>query len=314
MKFTFLLPAYKSDYLRNALKSILKQSFSDFGVIVSDDCSPEDLRSIVNECHDTRVVYRRNSENIGAQNLVTHWNSLLQLAQSEYTILASDDDFYAPSFLSEVNALTLRYTNVNVFRGRCNRINSKDEITSEDDLYEEYLSQLKFSWSVFNTNYIGCIANFVFKTRVLKEIGGFVNFPYAWFSDTATAIKLAMNGICNTSEIVFNFRLSNINISSTTRNKVMECGKMEATLLFDEWMASLIDTFTENDSLLEKNYLSQLINSYKKVIYSHTGDYSWAFSTKKLFDVYSRLKHIKYFNKKTFFKSYILAVLYRRIN
>ena len=45
MKYTFLLPAYK--------------------VIISDDCSPEDLRSICEPyLADPRFTYRRNAENL----------------------------------------------------------------------------------------------------------------------------------------------------------------------------------------------------------------------------------------------------------
>ena len=139
-------------------------------------------------------------------------------------------------------------------------------------------------------------------------------FPFAWFSDAATVIHLAEKGIGNTAAKVFNFRLSGINISSTAQNKEMERGKMEATILFDQWMTSMIDSLSEQSSVLYKNYLTQLTSSYKKVIYSHTGDYSWAFSLKEFAKIYSRLKKNKFFNKKSFFKSYILSVLYRKIH
>lgn len=314
MKYTFLLPAYKTKYLRKALSSILNQSYTDFTILVSDDCSPEDIKSIVDEFDDSRISYSRNEQNIGAKNLVNHWNDLVSLAQSEYIILASDDDLYDKNFLEDIDNLTKKYPDANIFRGRCNRVDHNDEIIFEDDLYEEYLNQLKFAWSIFNTNYIGCIANYVIKTQPIKDIGGFVYFPFAWFSDAATVIQLAEKGIGNTTAKVFNFRLSGINISSTAQNKEMERGKMEATILFDQWMTSMIDSLSEQSSLLYKNYLAQLTSSYKKVIYSHTGDYSWAFSLKEITHIYSRLKKNKFFNKKSFFKSYILSVLYRKIH
>lgn len=52
-KYTFLLPAFKPDFLEVALKSIKSQTYSDFKVLVSDDCSPHDLKSIYNKvCGD----------------------------------------------------------------------------------------------------------------------------------------------------------------------------------------------------------------------------------------------------------------------
>ena len=53
IKYTFLLPAYKPNFLEEALRSIKDQTYSDFKVLVSDDCSPHDLKSIYNKvCGD----------------------------------------------------------------------------------------------------------------------------------------------------------------------------------------------------------------------------------------------------------------------
>ena len=46
VKYTFLLPAFKPDFLEVALRSIKLQTLKDFKVLVSDDCSPHDLKSI----------------------------------------------------------------------------------------------------------------------------------------------------------------------------------------------------------------------------------------------------------------------------
>ena len=53
VKYTFLLPAYKPDFFEEALRRIKDQTYSDFTVLVSDDCSPHDLKSIYNKvCGD----------------------------------------------------------------------------------------------------------------------------------------------------------------------------------------------------------------------------------------------------------------------
>ena len=67
VKYTFLLPAYKPDFFREALDSIKCQQYTDFKVIVSDDCSPYDLKSIYDDVcsQDTRFQLRRNLVNMG---------------------------------------------------------------------------------------------------------------------------------------------------------------------------------------------------------------------------------------------------------
>ena len=71
-KYTFLLPAYKATYFEDALLSIKNQTYKDFKVLVSDDCSPEDLEPIFNRTvgDDPRFTFRRNAENMGSKSLV----------------------------------------------------------------------------------------------------------------------------------------------------------------------------------------------------------------------------------------------------
>ena len=99
MKFSFVLPAYKATYLQQAMQSILSQTYSDFELIVVDDCSSEDIEGIVSGFKDERISYFRNEKNIGGHDLVGQWNKCLSYAEGEYVILATDDDLYAPEFL-----------------------------------------------------------------------------------------------------------------------------------------------------------------------------------------------------------------------
>ena len=72
-KYTFLLPAFKPDFLEVVLRSIKSQTYLDFKVSVSDDCSPHDLKSIYNKVcgDDARFSYRRNEVNMGNNSLVS---------------------------------------------------------------------------------------------------------------------------------------------------------------------------------------------------------------------------------------------------
>ena len=79
VKYTFLVPSYKASFLEEALLSIKNQTFRDFKVLVSDDCSPENLKPIYDKVcgDDSRFSFRRNEENMGGKSLVSHWNLLV---------------------------------------------------------------------------------------------------------------------------------------------------------------------------------------------------------------------------------------------
>lgn len=216
MKYTFLLPAFKGRFLDEMLRSIQGQTYTDFKVIISNDCSPEDLYSICKPyLSDPRFTYRRNEENMGSKSLVSHWNLLVDMCDTEFLILASDDDVYEPQFLEEIDQLTVKYPEVDLFRARVNVIDSDGDITEKDFFLEENLTQLDFLYFYFHKSILKCISNYAFRTSSLKTKGGFYDLPLAWGSDDVTVSILSENGVCNTPSFCFSFRISGLNITSS---------------------------------------------------------------------------------------------------
>ena len=70
-RYTFLVPAYKIEYFEAALRSMVGQSYRNFKIIVSDDCSPMPLHSVFEKVQadynlkEEQLVYRRTNLNIG---------------------------------------------------------------------------------------------------------------------------------------------------------------------------------------------------------------------------------------------------------
>lgn len=232
MKYTFLLPAYKATFFEEALGSILAQSYRDFNVIVSDDCSPEDLKSVVNKFNDPRVSYRRNEHNIGAEYLVNHWNMLLELTDAEYIIMASDDDVYDSGYLKEMDRLVSLYPDIDVLRPKLRLIdNEGKEFWKEKPVLEEDIVSRKGLASLIATEkFLSGIPQFVFKRKALVSLGGFVYFPYAWCSDDATVAALSPNGLVISKQTLFSFRFSGMSISTRkVTSKAEWSGKFYAT-------------------------------------------------------------------------------------
>ena len=104
-KYSFILSAYKADFLKEAIKSILSQTYRDFELIIVNDASPYDLYSIVASFRDDRITYYKNKSNEGGKSLVNQWNKCIEYAKGTYTIMASDDDLYDSKFLENVDVL-----------------------------------------------------------------------------------------------------------------------------------------------------------------------------------------------------------------
>lgn len=314
-KYILLLPAYKPNYLMAALKSIFAQTYNDFKVIVSDDCSPYNLHGIVapfiEKYGDGKITYRRNEKNIGGENLVDHWNLLVDQCDSEYLIMASDDDMYTPRFLEIVDDLSKKYPQVDVIRTRIQLINEKDEVSTKEDIFEEYQTGLEATFSIFCGRYLGCIGNYVFRTKALKSRGGFVNLPYAWFSDLLTVVSVLENGQANSHDILFSFRLSGINISDTSKNRAVDRGKLKATIGYDKYMSYVVSKWTAPKNLYERTMQQGIISAFKHRAYSQAGDYSWATPICQWRKIYNSMKAQPYFSKGSFLKYFGESVFNR---
>ena len=86
-----------------AIDSVLAQTFSDFELIVVDDCSTDDTADVVGRVSDERVSLIRHVENIG---LAEARNSGIRYAQGRFVSFLDDDDELLPDkLLAQYTAL-----------------------------------------------------------------------------------------------------------------------------------------------------------------------------------------------------------------
>lgn len=266
-KYTFLLPAYKARFFEEALLSIKNQTYRDFKVIVSDDCSPEELKPIYDKVcgDDPRFTFRRNEENMGSKSLVSHWNLLVDICDTEWFIMAGDDDVYDPTFLDEMNRLSEKYPNVDLLHARARVIDADGEVTKKDALYYEYVCQLDYLEQLDFYKHVECMGNNILRTIALKDKGGFVNLPLAWGSDMATCNMMSINGVANSGEILFGFRMSGLNISSQSiENKKITRQKFSACCLYDDFMIDLLKRIKFEGTIENKMTYNRVVKQHRQ--------------------------------------------------
>ena len=214
-KYSFVLPAYKSQFLKESIDSILAQSYKDFELIIVDDASPDDIGGVVSLYDDARIRYYRNEENIGGTNLVAQWNHSIEYANGDWIILATDDDIYENAFLETADKLLGKYPDVDIFRGRISSFNSSspETIRYAEVCMPEFACFEEFAYFRFH-GLSGGVPQYVFRRKALMSIGGFVEIPKAWGSDDLTALLLVRKGIACSGEYLVRFRFSGQNISS----------------------------------------------------------------------------------------------------
>lgn len=212
--FSFVMPAYKAEFLSKAINSILKQDYKNFEVIIVNDASPKNLEDIVKGFHDERILYKENTKNIGGKDLVKNWNLCISLAHNDYIILATDDDIFENDFLLNATKLIEKYPEADIIRSGVKKIDENENVIDFEFPLKEFLTAQEFMMCYAKGGIISCVSNYIIKKTALDKNDGFISFPRAHFSDDATALALSQNGVACMPTNSFNFRVSNINLSN----------------------------------------------------------------------------------------------------
>jgi len=124
------LPTYnRSALLREAMQSVLSQTFEDWELIVSDNASTDDTEQTVRAFADSRIRYSRQPQNRGQ---VPNYNHCLSLARGEYITIFSDDDLMLSENLASKVAVLDRHPNVGLVYSKYHVIDATGEITMAD--------------------------------------------------------------------------------------------------------------------------------------------------------------------------------------
>ncbi len=114
---SFCMSTFKRPvFLKEQLEIILKQSYRDFEVVISDndpDCSAE---KIIKEIGDPRLKYSPNNENLG---MIKSFNNSIEKSKGCYIVMITDDDPVVPEMLETLRMLENKYPGYGMYLGGC---------------------------------------------------------------------------------------------------------------------------------------------------------------------------------------------------
>ena len=114
--FSIVIPTYnRSDLVQGAVRSVLGQTFDDFEVVVSDNCSQDDTREVIEGFQDPRVRYVRTPSHgvIGDS-----WEFARSQARGTLIMMLSDDDAMLPNALAHFAESTIATRRFPVLQSR----------------------------------------------------------------------------------------------------------------------------------------------------------------------------------------------------
>lgn len=98
-KVSVIMPSYNTaDYIANSIKSVLNQTYTDFELIIVDDCSTDSTESVVKSFSDDRIKFLKNERNSGA---ALSRNRALKMASGKWIAFLDSDDLWEKTKLEE---------------------------------------------------------------------------------------------------------------------------------------------------------------------------------------------------------------------
>ncbi|WNC85999.1 glycosyltransferase family 2 protein [Thermosynechococcus sp. QKsg1] len=104
-KVSIGMPVYNgAKFIREALDSLLAQTFTDFELIISDNASTDETEAICREyaAKDKRIRYVRQAQNLGA---MANFKYVLDEARGEYFMWAAHDDLWESDYLMNATSI-----------------------------------------------------------------------------------------------------------------------------------------------------------------------------------------------------------------
>jgi glycosyltransferase involved in cell wall biosynthesis len=137
-RVTAIVPNYNhARFLRQRIDSILGQSYQNVEILLLDDCSSDDSRSVIAEyCvrFPGKVRAILNEENSG--NVFRQWRKGVEAADGDLVWICESDDFCEPDFLAAIIP-HFRDRSVNIAFGRIQFANQEGDLQPGLDNYRD---------------------------------------------------------------------------------------------------------------------------------------------------------------------------------
>jgi len=256
MKVSYIIPTYnRLEYLNEAINSCFKQNYNNFEIIVSDNSDNDLVKKLTDEFSDERIIYCRNSVNIGA---VANWKKAIELSSGDICIILSDDDYFIDDQYTK-NALEyFKDSSINLVICDCVLGKEKDVPTFLDLPLK--INGREFIENFWTKNYfIPVISNF-FRKSALESFEYFQDSDIL-YSDIELWLKMMIFGnvgYYNKPAVYYRFHKTNIVTN-------MNCEKLIKNSKFINNVVSYLPK--KDGEVIKKhlflNYLHFILNIYK---------------------------------------------------
>lgn len=123
--FSVIIPLYnKENYVENTLKSILKQTFTDYEIVLINDCSTDTSVTKVAPYLSNKIKIIHHNINKG---LSASRNTGIKSANAHYLAFLDADDLWKSNYLEKIHSLIINFPEASLFATNYEEIFEKEK-------------------------------------------------------------------------------------------------------------------------------------------------------------------------------------------
>lgn len=234
-----LMPVFnREDFVKQAINSILQQTYKNIELIVCDDCSTDNTRSVIQATHDPRLKLICNERNMGISYTR---NRLLKNCNGEFIGLLDSDDLALPDRIERQVGYLFKHREVSLVGGACVVIDKDGRQLKQEIKYETDPEDIRCAL-LFRNCFVQ--STILFKRSILKDF--FYNEGLTHAEDYELWGRLSLRyKLVNLNSVVGLYRVhSNNNDSLVKEQSIFEINKMLSSNLIRHYFG-IIPTHKE---------------------------------------------------------------------
>jgi glycosyltransferase involved in cell wall biosynthesis len=192
--------------MKDCVNSILAQSYSDFQLIVLDNCSSDGSREWIDGLNDKRIVLYPSGTSLTIER---NWNRIISIPKAEFMTMIGHDDLLEPDYLSVMDELIRAHPRASVYQTHFKYIDSRGALIRACKPMDETQSAEEFL-AFFLCSMIDVMGTgFMMRSADYDAVGGIPpRYPNLLFADFELLIRLSAKNYKATSmKQCFSFRL-----------------------------------------------------------------------------------------------------------
>lgn len=138
-KVSVIIPNYNhAKFLKQRIDSVLNQTFQDFEVIILDDCSTDESRTVIESYRDHQKISHIIYNDINSGSPFKQWQKGIQLSEGEYIWIAESDDWANNLFLEKTIACFKKNISVGIISVNFEYIDENGFSLKTDYFYDKF--------------------------------------------------------------------------------------------------------------------------------------------------------------------------------